>query len=31
MGDGSIELINIPGHADGLFAVKVMRSEEHTV
>ncbi|BCN31908.1 hypothetical protein bsdtb5_32030 [Anaeromicropila herbilytica] len=22
-GDGSIELINIPGHADGLFAVKV--------
>ena len=23
MGDGSIELINIPGHADGLFAVKV--------
>ena len=23
LGDGSIELINIPGHADGLFAVKV--------
>lgn len=22
-GDGSIELINIPGHADGLFAVKI--------
>ena len=27
MGDGSIELINIPGHADGLFAVKVMNAE----
>lgn len=23
LGDGSIELVNIPGHADGLFAVKV--------
>lgn len=23
LGDGSVELINIPGHADGLFAVKV--------
>ncbi|MBR1830215.1 MAG: N-acyl homoserine lactonase family protein [Atopobiaceae bacterium] len=23
LGDGSIQLINIPGHADGLFAVKV--------
>ena len=27
LGDGSIELINIPGHADGLFAVKVMNAE----
>ena len=27
LGDGSIELINIPGHADGLFAVKVKNSE----
>jgi hypothetical protein len=27
LGDGSIELINIPGHADGLFAVKVMNTE----
>ena len=27
LGDGSIELINIPGHADGLYAVKV-RNEE---
>ena len=27
MGDGSIELINIPGHADGLFAVKVKNAE----
>lgn len=26
-GDGSIELINIPGHSDGLFAVKI-RNEE---
>lgn len=25
--DGSIELINIPGHSDGLFAVKVKNSE----
>lgn len=24
LGDGSIELINIPGHADGLFAVKII-------
>ena len=24
LGDGSIQLINIPGHADGLFAVKVI-------
>lgn len=23
IGDGSIELINIPGHSDGLFAVKI--------
>lgn len=23
LGDGSIQLVNIPGHADGLFAVKV--------
>ena len=27
LGDGSIELINIPGHSDGLFAVKI-RNEE---
>lgn len=27
VGDGSIELINIPGHADGLFAVKVKNDE----
>lgn len=27
LGDGSIELINIPGHADGLFAVKVKNDE----
>ena len=27
LGDGSIELINIPGHADGLFAVKVKNAE----
>lgn len=27
LGDGSIKLINIPGHSDGLFAVKV-RNEE---
>ncbi|MBP3852063.1 MAG: N-acyl homoserine lactonase family protein [Erysipelotrichaceae bacterium] len=27
LGDGSIELINIPGHADGLFAVKVKNEE----
>ncbi|MBR1530764.1 MAG: N-acyl homoserine lactonase family protein [Eubacterium sp.] len=26
-GDGSVELINIPGHADGLFAVKVKNDE----
>lgn len=26
-GDGSIELVNIPGHADGLFAVKVKNAE----
>lgn len=27
LGDGSIELINIPGHADGLYAVKVKNDE----
>ena len=27
LNDGSIELINIPGHADGLFAVKVKNEE----
>ena len=27
LGDGSIELINIPGHADGLLAVKMMNAE----
>ena len=27
LGDGSIELINIPGHSDGLFAVKVNNKE----
>ena len=27
LGDGSIQLINIPGHADGLFAVKVKNEE----
>lgn len=27
LGDGSIELINIPGHADGLFAVKAANEE----
>lgn len=27
LGDGSIELINIPGHADGLYAVKVKNKE----
>lgn len=27
LGDGSIQLINIPGHADGLFAVKVKNAE----
>lgn len=27
LGDGIIELINIPGHADGLFAVKVKNDE----
>ncbi|MDO4401112.1 MAG: N-acyl homoserine lactonase family protein [Coriobacteriia bacterium] len=27
LGDGSIRLINIPGHADGLFAVKVANEE----
>lgn len=26
-GDGSIELVNIPGHADGLFAVKIKNDE----
>lgn len=26
-GDGSIELINIPGHADGLFAVKIKNEQ----
>lgn len=27
LGDGSIQLINIPGHADGLFAVKIANEE----
>ncbi len=27
LGDGSIELINIPGHCDGLFAVKVKNND----
>ena len=27
LGDGSIQLINFPGHADGLFAVKVRNAE----
>lgn len=27
LGDGSIQLINIPGHADGLYAVKVKNQE----
>jgi len=27
LGDGSIQLINIPGHADGLFAVKVVAED----
>ena len=27
LGDGSIELVNIPGHADGLFAVKVKNED----
>ena len=27
LGDGSIELINIPGHADGLYAVKIKNAE----
>ncbi len=27
LGDGSIQLINIPGHADGLFAVKATNAE----
>lgn len=27
LGDGSIQLINIPGHADGLFAVKISNEE----
>lgn len=27
LGDGSIELINIPGYADGLFAVKIKNEE----
>lgn len=27
LGDGSVQLINIPGHADGLFAVKVTNAE----
>lgn len=26
-GDGSVELINIPGHTDGLFAVKIKNSD----
>lgn len=31
LGDGSIELINIPGHADGLYAVKVKNNERKFV
>ena len=27
MGNSSIELINIPGHSDGLFAVKITNEE----
>ncbi|MBR3317907.1 MAG: N-acyl homoserine lactonase family protein [Atopobiaceae bacterium] len=27
LGDGSIQLVNIPGHADGLFAVKVVADD----
>ena len=27
LGDGSIQLVNIPGHADGLFAVKIKNDE----
>ncbi|MBR1373507.1 N-acyl homoserine lactonase family protein [bacterium] len=27
LGDGSIELINIPGHSDGLFAVKIVNDD----
>lgn len=27
LGDGSIELVNIPGHSDGLFAVKVKNED----
>lgn len=27
LGDGSIQLVNIPGHADGLFAVKVKNED----
>ncbi|MBQ9067039.1 MAG: N-acyl homoserine lactonase family protein [Clostridia bacterium] len=30
-GDGSVELVNIPGHADGLFAVKVTNEEGNYV
>ena len=31
LGDGSIQLINIPGHADGLFAVKVTGADSRFV
>ncbi len=31
LGDGSIELINIPGHADGLYAVKIKNEEDEFV
>ena len=31
LGDGSIQLISIPGHADGLFAVKVIAEYGHFV
>ena len=30
-GDGSIRLVNIPGHSDGLFAVKIVNEEEKYV
>lgn len=31
LGDGSIELINIPGHCEGLFAVKIKNDEDKFV